>query len=180
MINYKEKGGKLHETINAAGYYLEPNTNDKAYDANGNQSAEIDAAVQAIIDTYDPLPNAKQAAVDLINTAAGKVRVKYATDIPFQTEAYNSKLADAKAFKAAGYPENELVNYPYTYARATRQGITGQAAADFIIAIADNWAAILFAIEDKRDTANEQIEAQTDWKQCEAVANSFVAEFEAM
>jgi len=180
MIYYVEKGSKLHEAINAAGYHLEPNTNDKAYDVNGNQSAEIDAAVQAIIDTYDPLPNAKQAAVDLVNTAAGKVRTKYATNIPFQTEAYHLKLADAKAFKAAGYPESELVSYPYTNARATRQGVTGQAAADFIIAIAANWNMLMFTIENKRDAANEQIEALTDWALCEPVANTIVAEFEAM
>ena len=181
MINYIEKGEGLHSAISDANYSLERIDNSwHATDQGGNKSDSVDAAVQAIIDKYDPLPTAKQAAADLVNTAAGKVRVKYATDIPFQTEAYNSKLADAKAFKAAGYPENELVNYPYTYARATRQGITGQAAADFIIAIADNWDALMFAIEDKRDAANEQIEAQTDWKQCETVANAFVAELEAM
>jgi len=180
MINYKEKGGGLHEAINAAGYYLEANTNDQAYDSDGNQSVEIDATVQAIIDGYDQLAVAQKEAIYRINAAAGKVRAKYATDIPFQTEAYHLKLADAQAFKAAGYPEVDLANYPYTNARATRQGVTGQAAADFIIAISANWNMLMFAIENKRDAANEQIEALTDWALCEPVANTIVAEFEAM
>ena len=181
MINYIEKGQYLYAAIEAANYSLmQRNGIWLATDTNGNQSTEIDFAVQSIIDSFDPLPEAKLDAIYRINSAAGKVRAKYATNIPFQTEAYHLKLADAKAFKAAGYPENELVSYPYTNARATRQGVTGQAAADFIIAIAANWDMLMFAIENKRDAANEQIEAITDWTLCEPAANTIVAEFEAM
>jgi len=181
MINYTEKGNGLHLAIFKAGYLL--SNEDGAWvasDLQGNRSPEIDAAVQSIIGNYDPLPEAKAEAADRVNVSAGKVRAKYATDIPFQTEAYNSKLADAQAFKAAGYPEVDLANYPYTNARSVRQVITGQAAADFIIDIAANWDMLMFAIENKRDAANEQIEALTDWALCAPTADAIVAEFEAM
>jgi len=143
-------------------------------------SIRTDAELQSILDSYDPLPEAKAEAINNINTAAGKVRAKYATDIPFQTEAYNAKLSDAKAFKAAGYPEVDLVSYPYTNARALRQGTTGQVAADFIIAIATGWDGLMLAIENKRDAANEQIAVLTDWSLCEPTAKAIIAEFEAM
>lgn len=139
-----------------------------------------DDELQAMLDAYDPLSEAKAEAAAKSNKAAGKARAKYATDIPFQTEAYNAKLADAKAFKAAGYPESDLAGYQYTNARATRQSTTGQAAADYIIAIAAGWDGLMFAIENKRDAANEQIEALTDWQQCKILADTIIAEFEAM
>lgn len=48
MINYIEKGYGLHEAIRAAGHWLR--------DEDGTWVADDDAAVQAIIDAYDPLP----------------------------------------------------------------------------------------------------------------------------
>lgn len=62
-ITYIEKGIELHRLIHAAGYKLKANTNDEAFDLNGNQSPTIDNAVQAIIDSYDPLPDLKKVKV---------------------------------------------------------------------------------------------------------------------
>ena len=149
-------------------------------DSDGNQSPEIDTAVQAIIDNFDPLPEAKAEAIDRINTAAGMVRAKYATDIPFQTDAYKRKLDDALAFKAAGYPEGNLADYLYMNARATRQGVTGKVAANDIIEVSTNWDHLMFSIENARDAANEQIDALTDWQQCSVVADALVAQLEAI
>lgn len=52
-INYIEKGAGLHAAIQAAGHWL--------YSRGGTWVSSDDAAVQAIIDTYDPLPEARRA-----------------------------------------------------------------------------------------------------------------------
>lgn len=50
-VDYKEKGIGLHDAIRAAGHRLEQ--------VNGQWLADNASAVQAIIDGYDPLPDAK-------------------------------------------------------------------------------------------------------------------------
>ncbi len=59
MIVYTEKGFGLHEAITAAGHYL--------VQTDGEWVSSDDAAVQAIIDAYDPLPPAKAAKIAAIN-----------------------------------------------------------------------------------------------------------------
>lgn len=52
-INYVEKGPFLHAAIRAAGHWLR--------EENGTWVSSNDEAVQAIIDAYDPLPEARRA-----------------------------------------------------------------------------------------------------------------------
>lgn len=51
MIDYIEKGEYLHKAIRNAGHFLRKH--------NGAWLSDNDVAVQAIIDTFDPLPDAK-------------------------------------------------------------------------------------------------------------------------
>ena len=53
MIQYTEKGSGLHAAIRAAGHWLR--------EENGAWVSSNDEAVQAIIDSFDPLPEAKAA-----------------------------------------------------------------------------------------------------------------------
>jgi hypothetical protein len=53
MINYTEKGSTLHAAIQKAGHSLR--------EENGVWVSSNDEAVQAIIDSFDPLPGAKLA-----------------------------------------------------------------------------------------------------------------------
>ncbi len=53
MINYVEKGIGLHDAIAAAGHWLAQ--------VDGVWESSDDVAVQAIIDAFDPLPEAKAA-----------------------------------------------------------------------------------------------------------------------
>ena len=66
MINYTEKGIRLHEAILAAGYRL--------WQENGIWKSTNDVAVQAIIDAYDPLPDIKADAIAAIK-ADGLARI---------------------------------------------------------------------------------------------------------
>ncbi len=129
---------------------------------------------------YSALDHARDSAIVMVNRAAGVARTKYATDIPFQSDAYKAKLADCERFKADGYPESQLANYLYVNARATRRAVTGKLAADEIIATAMLWNTKLFAIEDLRDATIEAINAETDWAKCASIADAAVAKLEAM
>ena len=62
MINYIEKSPRMHDAIVAAGYWL------RQYDRVWVSSD--DTAVQAIIDNYDPLPDAKKDAKQRIKKEA--------------------------------------------------------------------------------------------------------------
>ncbi|RMD60203.1 hypothetical protein D6833_10200, partial [Candidatus Parcubacteria bacterium] len=54
-----------------------------------------DAAVQQIIDTFDPLPVARQTAEQRVDAAAGEARARYITVAPGQDAVYNLKLQQA-------------------------------------------------------------------------------------
>lgn len=62
MINYTEKGAGLHAAIVAAGHVL--------VQRNGVWESDDDAAVQAIVDAYDPLPGAKAEKLAAIRAEA--------------------------------------------------------------------------------------------------------------
>lgn len=171
-INYIEKGILLHREIKRQGYEL---SNKDGFWISSN-----DSAVQNIIDEFEPLPVCKSEAMELINQAAGEARLRYATDIPFQTEAYKIKYEDCAAFKLAGYPEQDIEQYKYVHARAVRFGVAGQVAADEIIAIRSFWDNKMFVIENTRDAGNEAVAACTDWTQCKAVAQEFIETLEAV
>lgn len=65
MINYLEKGEGLQFALDAAGYALRLSAGVyTARDLDGNESASIDIAVQAIIDAYDPLPDYKAIKIE--------------------------------------------------------------------------------------------------------------------
>lgn len=172
MINYIEKGEGLQEELIRQGLAL------SKVDGAWIYRQDDETAIQLIINNYDPLPAAQAEASKAVNDAVGIVRLKYATDIPYQSDSYKAKLADCEKFKADGYPEQAISNYIYVNARATRQGVTGQVAADEIIGIADQWNFLLFTIENMRDEANEAIAAETDWQQCKVIADQYIAQLE--
>lgn len=75
MIRYTEKGPKLHEAIRRAGWSLKQiNGEMVASDAQGRATPEAEAAVQAIIDAFDPLPDHKADKIEAIK-AEGLARI---------------------------------------------------------------------------------------------------------
>lgn len=66
MITYTEKGAGLHTAIHAAGHWL--------VEQDGKWISSDDAAVQAIIDAYDPLPQAKAAKSDAIQAERERIK----------------------------------------------------------------------------------------------------------
>lgn len=95
MINYVEKGYGLHDAIKKAGHKLEQQ--------DGVWVSDDDTAVQAIVDSYDDLPDAKTAKIDAIK-AEGLVRINSlfpaitnVAEIQFYAEFWLSIKATSRA-----------------------------------------------------------------------------------
>jgi hypothetical protein len=177
MITYIEKGSGLHNLINKSGYKLKDNTNNEAFDLNGNQSSKIDTEVQAIIDNYNPLPQAQKEQIDLVNTKAGETRTKYVTNIPFQEAAYQAKEADVRRYKANGYP-SDLTLYPFVAAEVDATGLSPTQAANDVIIQADQWLMLNAEIERLRRKASVEIGVETDWQQIAVIANNYIQQLD--
>lgn len=89
----------------------------------------------------------KEIAHYYIDIAAGEARSRYITTTPGQEGTYVLKSQQATEYKNAGYqgPIPPLVN---AEVRAT--GMTGQQAADMILAIQEQWIAACAEIEYQR------------------------------
>lgn len=172
MINYIEKGYWLHSEIGKQNHSLAK--------VSGVWVSSDDVAVQAIIDSYDPLPEAKAEAIERVNIKAGEVREKYVTNVPSQDATYQMKLEDANAFKLAGYPENSLASYPFINGEAIATGSSGQSAADLIINTANGWKQLAAGIENERRKANELINQCANFVDCAGIADIAIANLEAM
>ena len=89
-INYIEKSKFMHSFISEQGHTLQ--------NLDGVWVSDNDDAVQAIIESFNPLPLLQKEYVDLVNKAAGETRVKYVTNVPFQEAAYQMKEADTRRY----------------------------------------------------------------------------------
>jgi len=172
MINYIEKGRGLHLEIHQAGESLSQ--------INGDWIASDDLAVQAIIDSYDPLPDAQAEATEKVNIAAGEARTRYVTAVPSQDATYQMKLEDAKAFKLASYPEANLSSYPFIDGEAKALASTGQVAADLIIDTYNGWLILAAYIETTRRVAGEDIKRETVWSNCSVIADAAINKLDAI
>lgn len=168
-INYIEKSKFMHSFISEQGHTLQ--------NLDGVWVSDNDDAVQAIIESFNPLPLLQKEYVDLVNKAAGETRVKYVTNVPFQEAAYQMKEADTRRYKADGYPA-DLTLYPFTAFEADATGLTPTQAADLVISQADQWMFLSAMIEGLRRKATVSIEAVTDWQQVSVVAQSYIAQLE--
>lgn len=103
-----------------------------------------------------PLEQLQAEALARVDTLAGAVRKRYITSAPGQEATYTAKLADAKAYKAAGNPA-DAAPFVWIKSEAEATGATPAATADMIIATAEQWTAIGSAIEAARQAAKQTI-----------------------
>jgi hypothetical protein len=119
--------------------------------------------------TIDPPPltldQLKAAAYAEIDFQAGETRKKYITDVAGQSETYLLKSADAQSYKAAGYPSQNIDDYPMVRAEAmalygdTPSAAQYQSASDFIINTQSLWLQLAADIERHRRTGKEAVTA---------------------
>lgn len=114
-----------------------------------------------------PLAEAKAAAIARVDAAAESARLQYLTPGAGQALEYQQTEAEARAYRAAGYPAFVAADYPFL--EAERQAVlaaTGtlpdpQAVADEVIAQADAWRQAGSAIKELRRAAKLKIEQAT-------------------
>lgn len=125
---------------------------------------------------YDGAPTLlaiKAYAAQLIDASAGAARLRYITDIAGQQAVYLQKASEAEAYRAAGYTGPVP---PYIAAEAGAMGMTGQQAADRILAIASAWGNELSpAIERVRINGKQAVEAAEDAAAVDAARTAAVA-----
>lgn len=103
-----------------------------------------------------PLATLQKEAVDRVDTLAGATRLNYVTITPGQEMTYTTKLADAKAYIAAGYPV-DATPYVWINTEATATGTTATQVADLIVYTGGLWATVGATIEGKRQEAKKLI-----------------------
>lgn len=166
MINYVEKGHWLHTAISDAGYRFY-NPHNPVPDVDYDSADE--SAIQAIIDSFDPLPFARTDANDSIKLASVAKRLEYVTVAPGKDAEYKDKEAEADEYYAS-----------------TTVGVYMQARMDLTsetaLQVADTWndkgsarvvvTSKIGAIEDK---ARMDMYAEGDWTQCKVIASNAIA-----
>lgn len=166
MILYIEKGANLHKAISNAGYTI--------YKLDGSWVSSDDTAVQAIIDRYDPLPEAKAEALQRVKEASATKRLEFVTQAAGKDAEYTFKAREATQFEIDGSVG------VFMQARMSLTGDTAQSVADLWNANALAWKQVGAAIAGLEDKANKDIGAETDWQQCNVLADAIIAQIEAI
>ncbi len=95
------------------------------------------------IHPFKDIQDAREWARNGIDQAAGAARARYITVTQGQDATYQAKYADAQAFARAGYPAEQIDQYPWVREEAAGTGATPQQAADEIKASGDPWNMVL-------------------------------------
>ena len=112
------------------------------------------------------LAERKATATNQVNRDCGAFRASIATDIPFQSEVYAAKQAEAERY--ASDPTPNATNYPYIVAEAATTKMTVPQKVAEITAIAAQWVQVSAMAEAKRRGAIVAIEAATSVADVEA------------
>ena len=175
MVIYTEKGLGLGRFLSEAGYQLRhTRLGTIAETLQRQQSQEIDIAVQAIIDSYAPLPDAQAEAKELIKEASATQRLKYVTQAAGKDAEYTYKALEATQFDIDGSIG------VFMQGRINATGETALAIATEWNAKGAGWRQVGANIAGLEDKANMLINAETDWKNCVTIANSIVAQIEVI
>lgn len=144
------------------------------YILDGVFKSSDDIAVQAIIDTFDPLPYAQAEALELVKEASAKKRLQYVTQAAGKDAEYTFKAQEAVQFGIDG------TIGVFMQARMDATGETAQQTADLWNARSAGWKAVGAAIAGLEDKASNDIEAETNWQNCKAIAETIIAQIEAL
>lgn len=166
MITYTDKGPWLLTAIAAAGHWLQL--------IDGVFVTSDDAAVQTIIDGFNPLPHAIAEAEAASDAAAGAARARYITVAPGQEATYQIKEAQARAYLATGTIGGMM------QAEADALGQTVAAVAATVVATADAWIQLATGIEALRIGGKAQVRAATDWTAIAPIVGSVTATLGAL
>jgi hypothetical protein len=166
MINYINKGNYLIDAIGAAGHGLVQD--------DGVWISSDDIAVQAIIDSFDPLPPAQTEAKTLVKEASAAKRLQYVTQAAGKDAEYTFKAQEANQYNL----DNSVGVFMQARMDATSE--TAATVAAEWTAKSAGWQAVGAAIAAIEDKSSQDIDAETDWQQCDVIAKSAVDSIEAI
>lgn len=128
-----------------------------------------------------PLDIARSMAVARIDAAAGRARARYITTAPGQEATYQTKYAEALAYRANGYPA-DLAGYPYVAGESEPNAPrTATEAADRIIRTGDLWANVIGPqIESTRVNGKDRLGALVDAADIAQLAEEVTAALDAI
>jgi hypothetical protein len=127
-----------------------------------------------------PLDTSIADAINAIDGAADALRLRVIAR-QTNTEEYKRSEAQARSFKAAGYPADDVPSCVASWAKAKyRQGWTAQQAADDIIATADRWYGVLDAIRELRLCAKEDVRHAATHDEVRARTDQFDADLQSL
>lgn len=92
---------------------------------------------------FKTLEEALEWARAQIDASAGQARARYITIAAGQDATYQAKYADALAFVRAGYPEDQVDQYPWIKAEASGTNVSPREAADSIKSVGDPWHSVI-------------------------------------
>lgn len=130
------------------------------------------------------LAGLQEAAINAIDAAGESLRLAVINRMPTQTEEYRQALAQAQAWRAAGYPEAEDSPAPAdvaSWAMARwRDGWTARQAADDILSTASAWTAILSKIRLLRLLNKQDVLHATTPEEVAAIRADMAADMQIM
>ena len=157
MITYIDKGVGMQKAIHQAGYYL--------MNKNGVWVSSNDVAVQAIINTYNPLPYEQQVAITKINAAIQAQLAKIVAGYPgHEVSTWPQQVSESVAYTA-----NPASPTPMLSSIAVASGQPVSAIASNVLSKAAAYAALSGSLVGMRITLSATIYAATDWKTIKAL-----------
>jgi len=145
---------------------------------NGQKSEQLTADAEAILLSFDPIEDARTAAIEDVNQATGAARERFVTNIPSQDATYQMKLQDCQKFVADGSPQGDLGRYPFVWGEAQAMHLSGADAAAVVIRTYEQWIGLAALIENIRRIACEEIKTESAWRRCLVIASAAIATLE--
>lgn len=142
---------------------------------------EVEDFYAAYIADPERLVEKKSAAKRTVDRRAEYIRRGYITFGDGQAMTYLRKEDEAEKYKTAGYPTiGSPVDYPWIQAEMDATGLSGQQAADLILAQRDAWLTVGTAIEKERRLGKVNIDAATDEAGVNTARDNATAALEAL
>ena len=132
------------------------------------------ALIQAIIDSFDPLPHAKSEAKNLVKESSATKRLQYVTQAAGKDAEYTFK-----AQEATQYNLDSSVGV-FMQARMDATSETAATVATEWNAKSVAWQAVGASIAAIEDKSSQDIDAETDWQQCDVIAKAALVSIEAI
>jgi len=170
MINYIEKGVGLHDAFYQAGLQGVKTVNNATFAVDVSE----EQALQAIINSYNPIPYSQKIAKAEIKEASAIKRLEYVTQAAGKDAEYVDKREEARL-----YDIDQTVG-DFMQGRINRTNESPSAIAAEWNSKAVSWKAAGVLIAALEDSASRDIDEQTDWRQCDVIAKTAIRLIEAI